>query len=380
MQMLKWLFILFTPYVRPFEWRVDRFFRSVKSGTASTVVQERLQKLMQRNLLVLTLWMEKKYKGYSYLTKWQRNRLYGNAEKLLAKFEQFVKSRGGTLGDLRVNFHPEDRERLLYISQIMMFLAPGGIYKYIRTTSFGKLLRDPDEQKLEGDCNQIVTLYAYLYSLRYPLEDLKVKLLPEHVCLHFKGVDIEATTGKFAHYDQHQILPITELVSTNLLDLSDFREGAQHIEERVMVKSAQLAYKISSLKSLVATNLRIAYKNLAIAALRVKDFDAAIFYFREAGEGELSKKSKYNAAIWHLKKEHFAKAKRYAINDKELLKKIEKLEAAKAYNKLVAKVSGVKELSQARKFRKTYKMMLKLAEKMGDREAVDNIRKTLSKL
>lgn len=291
---LKWFFGLFSQYVSPFEKKVDKFFRNIKSTDSLGSIKDKLLALMQENLMIVNVWLEKKFKGYFYLDKKMRRQMYADTQLIIKKLEEFCAGHEVKIDDLRTFFKNQDftfpdgdEQKLAYIYQIMMFLEPEKYYHYISTASFGKLLRDPNKEKLEGDCNQIVTLYIYLYSLKFSLSDLQIKLLPEHVCLHFREIDIECTNGQFAKYTENrEVLPVTEIISTNLLDLSDFREDAQVITPEVIVKSAQLAYAISSMKTMVAKNLNIAYHNLAVAALNSHKFDSAVFYFEKAGDRE----------------------------------------------------------------------------------------------
>jgi len=269
-KIIKWFFALFSPYVNNFEKQVDKFFHKIKSTDNIATIKEKLLSLMKSNLIVVNVWMEKKFKGYKYLTKNVRLKMYKDIKAIEKKLEEHINLNSFDSSIIQAELSTKEhslnnafKEKLIYIYEIMTFLRPGKYYHYISTASFGKLLRDPNEKKLEGDCNQIVTLYIYLYSLKYPLEDLKIKLLAKHVCLHFNGIDIEATNGQFAKYkDFEHILPVTEIISTNLLDLTDFRESVQKLTPRILVKSSQLAYAISSLKPLVRKNLNIAYHNL----------------------------------------------------------------------------------------------------------------------
>lgn len=387
MKFLLWFFGLFSKYVNSFERRVDKFFRNVKSTDSIVDIREGLLELMQENLIAVNVWLEKRFKGYKYLTKSVRRKMYEDTGKMVKKFEEFVATDPAKLSSLKAVLAEKglgcstgDLGKLRYLFQIMHFFRPGQYYKYIRTASFGKLLRDPDERSLEGDCNQIVTLYAYFYSLKYPLKDLQIKLLPEHVCLHFRGIDIEATNGTFQKYKELDVLPITEIISTNLLDLTDFREDVQEIDAREMVKSAQLAYAISSLKTLVAKNLNIAYQNLAIAAMNANDFETAVFYFEKAGDRSNMRIAKRNAAIYYLKNKNYSKAKYYAERDRELLGQIEHAEYVVEYNRLVKKVSSVKTVDDARKHKSDFNKMLHLAQKMGDSELEKSVRKSLEQI
>lgn len=419
MKFFKWFFGLFSPYVHPFERKVDKFFKGIKSTDSISSVRGRLLKLMQKNLLVVNVWMEKKFKGYKYLTKGARRKMYEDAEIIKKKLKEYSAAHPADLSIVKnlvseagCKFPQGQKEQMLYLYEIMQFLKPGLYFKYIKTASFGKLLRNPNNMKLEGDCNQIVTLYIYLFSLKFPLQELSIKLLPEHVCLHFRGVDIEATNATFQHYSENlEVLPVTEIISTNLLDLSDFREDVQVISEREMVKSAQLAYALSSLKSLVAKNLNIAYRNMGIAAMKSNNFDSAVFYFEKVGDRDLILSAYHNAAVYFMKIKDFKKAKFYASksgkNDLEnvvmhnqavsyyqkgridaalkLFKSLGDDEMVKAclgkqFNELRKKVAHVKTVARAKKHRYTYLKMLDLAKEMGDSELEKNIKNTLDQM
>lgn len=413
---LKWFLGLFSQYVNSFERKVDRFFKYIKSTDNIFMIKKQLLALMQENLIVTNVWMEKKYKGYKYLDKGTRRKMYEDVLKIIQKFEENNKTYefdDKTIKEILVSkslsFSNADGEKIKYLAQIMSFLKPGQYYHYIKTASFGKLLRDPDQEKLEGDCNQIVTLYVYLYSLKFPIEDLQIKLLSEHVCLHFKGIDIEATNGTFQKYVEcRDVLPVTEIISTNLLDLTDFREEVQRITPQIMVKSSQLAFAVSSLRSLVAKNLNIAYKNLAIAAMNANEFETAIFYFEKSGDQGALKSVYHNAALYFMKQNNFEKAKFFAdkngdpaflktvkynegvycLNNENVDRALEifsglnddKMKKAcytKMYNKLADRVSGVRTLEDAKKYKSTYVEMLDLAQKIGDNGLVNSVKTTL---
>jgi len=410
---------LFSPYVHPFEKKVDKFFMRIKSTDSIADVRTELLTLMQENLIVLNVWMERKFKGYKYLNKTTRRKMYEDVEGIKKKLNEYSAANPVSVMDVKfaveavgLDFVDSYKDQFVYLFEIMQFLSPGLYYHYIKTASFGKLLRDPNDAKLEGDCNQIVTLYIYLFSLKYPLVDLSIKLLPEHVCLHFKGVDIEATNATFHHYSENlEVLPVTEIISTNLLDLADFREDVQVVDERMMLKSAQLAYALSSLKSLVAKNLNIAYRNMAVSSMRRKDFDTAIFYFTKMGDRDLLVSAYHNAAAYYMDSKNFKLAKFYAsksgqtdflrvvshnegvfyykngqvdkaievfknLGDDEMLKAC----LAKKFNELHRKVSGVKTIKQAKSYKSVYLKMLDIARQMGDSKLESDLRDTLAKL
>ncbi len=390
LKFLKWLYLFFSPYVNFFERKVDKFFRNVKSTDNINTIKQKLLSLMQENLIVTNVWLEKKYKGYKYLKKSVRRKMYKDVGEILKKFQEHCAKENISIEDVKKYFQTkgwslvsQDEEKVKYLFEIMSFLRPDLYYHYIQTASFGKLLRDPNKEKLEGDCNQIVTLYAYLFSLKFPLSEVSIKLLPEHVCLHFREVDIEATNATFQKYtESNQVLPITEIISTNLLDLTDFREELASISERAMVKSAQLAFAISSLRELVAKNLNIAYQNLGIAAINSKNFKTAIFYFEKTDRKDLLLNAYRSSAIHYLNLKDFERAKFYAekTGDGELNKSVQKAFYAKEYNELAKKVNGVKTEKEAKAKRGTYQRMLQLAEKMGDGKLVQNLRETLREI
>jgi len=337
--------------------------------------------MMQKNLIVVNVWMEKKYKGYIYLTKGTRRRMYLNVAKIVEKFNKFCAQ--NPIEKISIDVPPANLEKVKLLAQIAEFLKPGKYYEYIETSSFGKLLNDPDIQKLEGDCNQIVTLYAYLYSTKFSLEDLQIKLLPEHVCLHFHGIDIEATSGEFAKYEEFDhLLPVTEIISTNLLDLTDFREDTQKISERTFVKSSQLAFAISSLREIVNKNLNIAYHNLGIAALNANNYETAVFYLSKTDDNESLKIAYRNAAIYFLNQKNYSKAEYYADKngDYEFKNEIKKSAASDEYNILAKKVANVKTIEEAKQHKYTYQRMLELAQKIGDESLENNVRDTLNKI
>ncbi|MFA6992528.1 MAG: hypothetical protein WC269_04600 [Candidatus Gracilibacteria bacterium] len=390
MGFLKWLYLFFSSYVNLFERRVDKFFNRIKSTDNIADIREELLKLMQENLIVLNVWLEKKFKGYKYLSKGVRKKMYADTEKIKQKFAEFCKNSGITkevvskfLDQFGISYPTGDDEKILYITQIMAFLAPGKYYHYIKTSSFGKLLRDPDKEKMEGDCNQIVTLYIYLYSLKFPLNDLKIKLLTEHVCLQFREIDIEATAGQFAKYKEYEhVLRVTEIISTNLLDIADFREQTSEISPRVILKSSQLAYAISSLRTLVEKNLKIAYTNMALYSLSKNDISSAEFFAEKAGDQQLLFNVYRNAATYYTERSNFTKALYYAqkSGNSSMIEAVKHNEAAYEYTKLSKKVADVRTLNEAKDKKPIYQKMLVLAQRLGDTTIEHNLRDTIDKI
>lgn len=408
----------FSGYADALERKADRFLKWIVFYDKFKI-RQKLEDLMQKNLVVLDLWLEKKYKGYKYLTRGNRKKFYENTAKTVELFTQFCESTGideaaltRHIESLGVELIADRREKLVYISKIMEFMRPGKYYEYLEGASFGKLLKDPTREKLIGDCNQIVTFYVFLYSLRYPVKELKIKLLPKHVCLHFEGIDIEATNATFQKYREYEhLLPVHELITTNLMDVSDFRDKTLKIDSRVMVTAAELAFKISSIRDLVSKNLQVTYHNIVVDAAAADDFDTAMYFLNKLDDHQLKQNMLRNAVIYYCKNKNFYKAKYYLGNvaDPELRKyvydqegfyyfkqgnyskaleifrSVNNQEMVKAchgeeYNRLQKKVSGAKTIEAARYYRSDYQRMKELARLMGDYELekqVDNILKGL---
>lgn len=341
---------------------------------------------MQENLVVLNLWMEKKYKNYVYLKKRVRRKMYEDTEALKKNFLHYADTHRPQISaieqritDLGLNYPAHDEKQLFYLATIMAYLHPGTHYTYQAAANFGKLLRNPKKQKLVGDCNQIVTLYTFLFSLKFPVKDLQIKILPGHVCLHFRGIDIEATSGRFKNYDEYEkILPITELLSTNILDVVDVEAKTAQIKPRIMLKRAHLAQKISSFRDLVDRNVKIAYRNLGIALLNDNQFDSAIFYIEKLRDRDLLQTAYHNAAVYFQKTKNFQKAKHYAKRAKN--RELEKSCYLSEYNHLSKKVHHVKTVADAKSYKSTYSRMLKLAKQAGDDKAANSVKKILGSL
>ncbi|MBP9717972.1 hypothetical protein KBD59_01625 [Candidatus Gracilibacteria bacterium] len=327
------IYSFFTPYVHPFERKAERFFQSMRSQHGRRNVEKRLEKLMQENTLILNIWLEKRFKNYTYLTKRVRRKLYANATLIEKDFGKFLKARA----------HRTARDCLAALTQ---YFQPGKWYTYRESATFGKLLVNPGHEQFIGDCNQIVTLYAHLFSKHFKIGELKIKLLPGHVCLHYNGEDIEATNGTFKKYEKYEsIAPITELITTNLLDINDPDEKTRSIDPQVFVKGAQLARAISTKHELVEHNIQVAYHNLAVHALNKKDFQTGYFYAQKTGEESL-----LHACY------------------------------AAEFNVLIARVAKVKTIREARTYKQTYKKLHELAGKMKNDEARKQIESTLRRI
>lgn len=384
----------FSSFADRFEVRVERLLRrAARLGVFEA--QRQVLALMQENVVMLNLYMEARLKGYKYLTSGARKTMYKNAERTGELFLRFT--RGITIKDEALNGHlrelglvrpsaPGDGERLRYLAAMMAFLQPGGErYQYLEGASFGKLLGNIEKgQKMIGDCNQIVTFYVYLYSLRYDIDELQIKLLPGHVCLHYRGLDIEATAGNFANHAKYEkILPIVELLSTNLLDVSDFRDKQFSVNPREFLKGAQLAFSISSEKEIVSRNLQTAYHNVAVQALQQKDFETAEFFLQKAGgvaalEGDLLQTVYNNAVVHYSDTGAYDKARFFA--DKAASAELRQFVNGREYNALQTRVAGLRDITSMKSHRGDYEKMLNLAIKMEDSRLAENLRQILKQL
>jgi len=418
----------FSHYADRMEKRVDRvLWRISYAGVLDT--QRKMLVLMQENLVMVNLWLEARFKGYKYLRKGVRKKMYRHAERIGQIFMEFAAktpvdfapiSRNIKSLGLAVPDAPGDGEKLKYIAAMMLFLSPRGQrYEYLEGASFGKLLSNPDKgKKMIGDCNQIVTFYTFLFSLKYEIKDLQIKLMEKHVCLHFKGVDIEATSGAFANYPKYlQLLPVVELIPTNLLDVSDFRDKQIKVDPRHLLKSAQLANNLSTEREMVGSNLKIAYHNVAVDYLNSGDFEMALFFAEKSGGGAdpkiaaLMETILHNAVVHHVKARNFGKARYYLGKSREdgLNRYVDENEAyyyfeqdsldrareifertgnrqmvkacwGKEYNKIQSRVAGIKDIATMKSHLWDYRKMLELARKMEDDALVRNLQDVLKQL
>ena len=127
LRFLNWFFGLFSSYVRPLERKVDKLFRSIKSTDNIANIQDKLLEYMQENLVVTNLWMEKKYKGYRYLSKRTRKKMYRSVDAIKVKFDQHCSQIKITNQELRENilakgllFPRGDEKKLAYVFIINM--------------------------------------------------------------------------------------------------------------------------------------------------------------------------------------------------------------------------------------------------------------------
>lgn len=344
MGLLSSLYYLLAPYTDARERAVGTFFAGLTEHSPGPSTRARLGELLQSNIAVINLWTEYRYKGYNYLKKKKRRQLYANLDIIAADFDQFYKQTERTAEEVQLHIHgvaptahTADSHAVL-LQALMDFFSPSrGVYEYRDSSSFGRLLRDPNKEQLVGDCNQIVTLYIYLFSRYFPVQDLKVRLLPGHVALHCNGVDIEATNGTFANYDEREgqsLQPIEEIASVNLLDTTDSYFQKHEVRPEDFLQASRFAFILSHNRDIVRHNLDAAYAKLINNLMERNNYVAALKFAKQSKDMELLSIVGHNGALHSMEQGEFAAARRYAehaIKRAELIKDSYRAEGAYHY-------------------------------------------------
>jgi hypothetical protein len=321
MQLFKKIYIYFSPYANYGEKRVNDFFSSLNEHNNKIDVISQLTKLVQYNIIATNLWAERRYKGYKYLTRPTRKNMYKNAELIKQDFTNFATKHQLDINDVlaeighqHARINHSDYQKLIYLRQIMAYLSPkNNKYQYRASSSFGELLQDPSRAKLRGDCNQIVSLYIFLYSLKYNANDLQLAMLPGHVALNFKGVDIEATNASFANYanKNRQLSPVCEIISINLLDTTDSYYKTHKISSHYFLQASRLAYLVSSHKNIVSNNLKVAYSNLVTDLVKSHNYQKALIFAKQSNDVKLLHYVSGSAVNFYLANQQFNSAKKF---------------------------------------------------------------------
>lgn len=369
MNLLQKIYYSLSPYVDGHERRIAKFLEGLREDDAKQATTKQVLDLIQQDITVFNLWCEWRYRGYRYLGKSTRRQLYDNFSYIKTGFNDYVaqhvvdkaklaeelSTKG--LSDAKFNEHTE---QWIYISQIMSYLSPaGGRYEYRESSTFGKLLRNPNREPLIGDCNQIVTLYIALFAMKFDVQLLQLKTYPGHVALHFDGIDIEATRGLLKKYDEpnQEILPIHEIISINLLDVSDDYYRTKKVPATTILESARLASLISSNQELVSRNLEVAYNNTVAELMRSNSYDRALNFALQSNNGKLIDAVGTNGASFYLQKQDFARALKlseHSSQQAQLQKAIYHNQGAHLMNK------------------QNYHGAIDVFRKIGDEEAVRN--------
>lgn len=322
MEFARKIFYFFTPYTDARERTVARFFKGLAERGNQQRTKTKLNTLLQQDIAAINLWTEYRYKGYKYLGKAERKKLYGNLQLIAADFDRFYTNNTPQVDTVLAHMHqiaPRaalDPDRAVLLQTLTEYFSPRrGTYEYRESSSFGRLLRNPAHEKLIGDCNQIVTLYIYLFSRYYDVQDLRVRILPGHVALHYNGIDIEATNGTFRNYDhetENEILPIEEIVSINLLDTTDAYLATHEVAAEDLLQASRLAFILSHNRDLVTRNLKAAYTKLVKSLMEHNNYAQALKVAKTSQDMTLLNAVSTNGAIYEIEHHNYAAARRLA--------------------------------------------------------------------
>ena len=394
MNRLRKLVNAFSPYANEYENTLQNFLKSLTEKSNKTQTIERLLVLAQQNLASLNLWSEFRYKGYVYLNKNTRKTLYKNLELIENDFNNYYKKYLQTEEKTSSeNNTLKNSEKIRLLTCIMdYFSITRGLYIYEESSSFGKLLQDPNLNNLIGDCNQIVTLYIYLYSRYFSIKDLKLRTLPGHVALHFEGRDIEATKGEFADYsktDGNKILPIHEIVSINLLDVSDSFLKTKPLNPNYLLQASRLAFLLSSNQEVVTHNLNASYGTVINSLIKLHNFEKALIFAKQSNNNSYFELIGNNGAVYNIKKHNFIKARKlakYAKNNQDLIKYSYQEEGKFYYNKgnFDASIKAFSTIGDEEAIKTNYKAMFvkeqnKLPKNLNS-ETIKNYKKIINNM
>lgn len=405
-------------YENKIEKKIDKVLGKIKLGRPSSRLTNMLVDLFYEFPLEVTVWLEYKYKGYKFLKKKRRSQIYDVGQLIEEDFLKFYKAREldvvkiETILPDRIH-EDEDKEKIWKLMMIAEFLK--GKYKYRESSAFWKLFptRYGEEGvKLIGDCNQIVTFYIWLYSLVGDISNLKIRVLPNHVCLHILDVDFEATSGEFKDYKEKGYLADCEnIIAINLLDIHDPVEKRWDVSQVNTAKMQAVAglFKVES--ELVEKNLKITYANMGVFYMNQKKWSQARKFLVMAEADELIRMSYHNEVVGLVDNKRFKAALRVAskgglvdleqkvrrdycirladtknwkkalvearkLGDKEIIKYVR----GKEFQYLYDKVSGLATVKAARNYRSTYRRLLFLARKLGDKKAEESVKSILRKI
>ncbi len=253
---------IFSIYVHPIEKKLERLFNGLGKNANALRIRRRLRELMQENMVVIQLWCERRYKGYKDLDKKRRKELIQRATGLAKEFEVYVANK-------KLQHKP-----MIILQAIGSFLHDEKDFVYEEGSYFANLLKDSQLKTLKGDCNQMVSLYVFLYSRFCDIDTLSLKLFPGHVCLHYKGIDIETTNGKLLNYKKpgEKVKPIEELIVVNLIDIDDEKIKRHDILDDTSQKAHLLHFLLGTHTEMAQHNLEISqqkewiklYKSLGV--------------------------------------------------------------------------------------------------------------------
>jgi tetratricopeptide (TPR) repeat protein len=176
-----------------------------------------------------------------------------------------------------------------------------------------------------------------LYAEVFDISELQLTIYPGHVALHFHGVDIETTSGRFALYNKEgqYRAPAHEIVSVNLLDTTDVNYTKSMVNPEVFLQAARLAYVVSSNRAIVKQNLEVAYRNTVSRLLRDQNYKKALIYAKQSRDQELISIAGHSGAVNAMQQHDFSAARNfggYSLKKHELLRMIDHNEAVWLFN------------------------------------------------
>jgi len=332
-EVLRKIILFFSIYVSPLEKEIDVFFESIEHIDDKNGIESKLLAFLKRDIVVFNVWLEKKYKGYKYLTNNQRYEMYQNARRLKYLFLDFYNS----------NKTVESMTISMKLDLINKFFKQKIKYVYRESSDFGRLLKNPRTEELVGDCNQIVTLYIYLFSFVGDISELKLKIFDNHVCLNIGDFDVECTSFMFTKHDNtnFKILSVSEIVSINLLDVFDQSKNRAEILPQRMFEQAKISYLLSNnISDIVGANFKKAHQNLILDYIKRENFDNALILANSLNDYEIQKHVIRSQGIYYYRKQNYSKACL-------LFQKIEDNEGVQRcyeaiYNEELKKIKGIK--------------------------------------
>lgn len=350
-------------YANEQEQNVDKFFSSIKANSNKSEVVIKARNLIQKDIISLNLWLEKKYKKYRHLNKTQREKRYSNFEitkDLYQKHKKLHENDYRHIYQLQQkgvndNYLEKYKDMLKTLHLINTFTQT--IFQYRESTNFAELLRNPLEGRIIGDCNQIVTLYLYFFSLDHDVTKLRLNVFDNHITLHLDGLDIEATRGYFTFNTKQNILSVEEIIGVNILDISDKAQISDKLSVNELLEMSQIAYMLSSSRDLVKKNLANAYKRYSSFKYEKGDYETTIKFAELSNDTKFLRGMYRNVSIQYLNKKKYSTAEEFAkkSGDVKLISLIRRNKAVELYNN------------------KDYQKALDIAQSLGDDKFMESI-------
>ena len=318
---------------------------------------------IQDHLPTLILMLEWRFRGYRHLKKSYRKKCHQNLVRLREDFES----------QLPTNLPPT---QTAYLEAIRKYLQPGR-FEYRESASFDTLMADPTKTVLVGDCNQLVCLYIWFFSLRFPVTDLHLKLIPGHVCLHHQGTDYETTNGQTTTYDNYtRIAHINELIAINLLDVADPQSTRFSRSPETQYVAARVSNAFSEDRQISQHNLRATQKNYVLDLTQNKRFEVALRVAK--GDPQLSQYVLQHQALHLLSQSKFSKSRQIyrKIGSSEGQKRVDQTEL----NSLLQGLKNCRTIGDYKTHLSELKKIKRLAHRLHNQQIEDFCQKILGEI